>query len=436
MNGEDVPFAISHWYDDHFQVMALDAVVPQNGNLCLYTPGGTYCMTEPRTYFPSISGEQPISAGRGQQVQLLGYNLFAIQSIAINGNEVSYENPNENIIIFTVPSDAVSGMLVVTTLNGSAGAEIVIPVEPCESSTEAWRESVEIIHVKLGTISNASPKNTNAGFSDYTDLSTNVTRFTRTPVMIKLKNFSTSGTPVRVEPQIIVEGTSDIVNIEFNLQQLNMAGAAETEITGWLKFPDRLADQTKLTLILKVTFGSMDPACINYYGEIERYSITIVEELGECEGLRVTAIDPQRAIAGEYIDVYGYNFSGITTVRVGNVFSEFAVLSDQKIRLKVPPTAVTAKVFVSTEAETVESPNYLLILQQQQITALEPVFGRAGDEIAILGKNIAGVAKVHFGEVVTMEYNVVSDSKILVKVPQGAVTAFVTLSERGWAAYR
>lgn len=150
----------------------------------------------------------------------------------------------------------------------------------------------------------------------------------------------------------------------------------------------------------------------------------------------IKSFNPDSAITGETVSIYGSHFSGTQVVRFGDTeAASFNVVSDSMITAVVG-SGNSGRVWVETTsgvdslagfvfAETTPPPvNTILIPSLQSFT---PATGNTGTVIYIYGTNFTNVISVNFGGSPAGSYTIVSDSVIKAVVGNGSSGA-ITIS--------
>jgi hypothetical protein len=110
-----------------FDATRIDVIIPFgafSGFFRVTTLGGTttsataFNVTTPN--LPEIGGFNPISGPAGTRVQIIGSNLGGATQVTFGGANASFEPPQANSIFATVPSNAMTGQIRVTTPAGTA----------------------------------------------------------------------------------------------------------------------------------------------------------------------------------------------------------------------------------------------------------------------------------------------------------------------------
>jgi len=153
---------------------------------------------------------------------------------------------------------------------------------------------------------------------------------------------------------------------------------------------------------------------------------------------KINAFTPPSALPGETITMTGINFTGVTAVKFGAVLvspTDFTVNSDTQITAKVPLTATTGKVSLTTKDGTSTSLIDFIVIKQPNIGSISPSSGRAGTIVTITGANLSSVTEVRFNGVSAgAPTTVVSASQIKIAAPQGVTTGKITVFNRAGQA--
>ncbi|MFA6355287.1 MAG: IPT/TIG domain-containing protein [Candidatus Paceibacterota bacterium] len=145
---------------------------------------------------------------------------------------------------------------------------------------------------------------------------------------------------------------------------------------------------------------------------------------------KIVAFSPIEGIVGDTIMVETENLRGVDSVWFGSVKvpDEGFKVSEDGITLTVPPSAVTSKITIKTTAGDATSKDSFRVVQAPEITSIDPMSGKAGDTVTIIGKNFGDFTdyvKFNNGEPTKMESS--TPTKIEVKVPVGATGGKITV---------
>jgi hypothetical protein len=147
--------------------------------------------------------------------------------------------------------------------------------------------------------------------------------------------------------------------------------------------------------------------------------------------VQIQGIDPTEGPIGSDITITGMGLAGATAVQFGGVRATPTVISDTELRVRVPEGATSGPVSVVTPTGMAASTNAFVPAAAQagqpRIDQFDPVTGTVGDELTISGSGFTGASEVAIGGV-SAPVIASSDSKLRVRVPQGAATGPITVT--------
>jgi len=131
--------------------------------------------------------------------------------------------------------------------------------------------------------------------------------------------------------------------------------------------------------------------------------------------------------AGQVVEILGQGFTGTTSVMFGTgSASVITIVSDTYMTAKLPATATTGYVTVTTPSGTLTSSQAFKVLPA--ITSFTPTSGPVGTKVTITGSGFIGATKVTFGGVKAISYTVDSVTQITATVPPGAKTGNIAVT--------
>jgi uncharacterized repeat protein (TIGR03803 family) len=130
---------------------------------------------------------------------------------------------------------------------------------------------------------------------------------------------------------------------------------------------------------------------------------------------------------GVPVQILGDNLTHVVQVNFGSVQAQFQPGSDTYLTAMVPSAAIDGpvSVFLDTGLQ-IETETAMHILPV--ITNLDPLSGRVGTQVNIVGGGFTGARKVTFGGVKATNFTVVSPTMIQAIVPMGAKTGKVKVT--------
>ncbi len=134
----------------------------------------------------------------------------------------------------------------------------------------------------------------------------------------------------------------------------------------------------------------------------------------------ITQISPPSALRLATVTLYGANFTGATGVSFGGVVTtKFAVISPTELVVRVPATAVSGSITVTTPNGTGSITGFTVIVPPT-IASFTPTNAVTGTPVTIRGTNFTGVTSVSFGGVTAASFTVISPTEIRAIVGLGA----------------
>jgi hypothetical protein len=134
----------------------------------------------------------------------------------------------------------------------------------------------------------------------------------------------------------------------------------------------------------------------------------------------IDGFSPRQGPRGSRVVIRGTNLGQLTDVRFGRFSADFAILSDTRVRARVPRRAVTNRISVSNEAGTDTSARKFVVILEPVISSFSPRRGPVGTKVTIRGDHFTGVDTVEIGSR-DMAFDLDSDNKITAKVPRRAL---------------
>ena len=143
---------------------------------------------------------------------------------------------------------------------------------------------------------------------------------------------------------------------------------------------------------------------------------------------------PLTVTAGQLVQVHGRNFTGITSVLIGETTVAFSVVADIQLNIITLSEPMTGKITLTHPEGITRSTEPLVVSgATPRISRFIPPAGRLGDTIRIQGGNFATATNVWFGTL-PAEYTIVADNEIEAIVPNQALTAVLTVDTPGGRA--
>jgi hypothetical protein len=139
----------------------------------------------------------------------------------------------------------------------------------------------------------------------------------------------------------------------------------------------------------------------------------------------ITSFNPVSGPPGTVVMLTGANFTTAKSVKVGTKSASFTINSDTSLTLTVPSGANNAKITVTNSFGPGASLTAFLVAPV--ISSFSPGKGPVGTTVTLKGANFSAATAVMVGTVAA-NFTVISDTKMTLTVPTGAVTAPISVS--------
>ncbi len=176
-----------------------------------------------------------------------------------------------------------------------------------------------------------------------------------------------------------------------------------------------------------VAGGLLYTACSDMMKEYEEKLIVYPE-------ITLDNFSPQSGRPGEQVTITGTNFgefSEAATVTFNGVeVTDVENYVDNQMVVRVPADAGSGKILVKVWTHVKEFENEFTFIPGAKISSISPEEAPAGSQLTITGENFgtdASAVTVRFGGDIEAEIVSISDSQILVTIPEGGIRGAITL---------
>lgn len=400
---------------------------------------------------PDITGVAPGSGGYGVPVTITGTGFSGVTKVTFNAKPAKFTVASDTEIDTTVPAgakDTGTGITVTNVKGSSTFAFNVVLGGPTLTkfapTSGAEGENVLLtgtnlkanLTVTFGSGSSVAKDNTGGSATSVSvtipagaetgpitvdngvGLATSKASFTvlAAPVIVGFTPaFGKVGTKVTIvgdhligATEVDFGGASSIAKPSYNKKDGSLSvSVPKTAVTG------------TITVKVKTPAGN---TLSGDSGNSDIFTLVTVKPTIDDLG---TPFSPSEAVAGTDVTITGTGFIGPMSVKFNGKVSPFVSVTDSThLVARVPAGATSGVVMVSNIAGPYTSKTKLLITA---ITAFSPTKGLAGKVVTITGTHLLGATDVSFdGTSATISSN--SDTKIVVTVPIGATTGFITVT--------
>ncbi len=387
-------------------------------------------------YEPHVNGFSPSAGLVGREVRIAGKHFLNATGVAFAGVSAEFTIDSDREITALVPEDAPTGLITVSNANGtSASTTSFVVIGSLAPLTFLPSDD--------GQVKQSEP---DRNYGDKSSFKVELDNF------FSYLKFDISGLDGTVDRallrMLVVNGSSHAGEIylvandhpgDGPWSESTLTFATAPAIQG-AALDDRGAVQTADTVEFDVTSAFTGADVVSFalqsrVGDLVEYSSKEGEYSPQLvisrvpAGPEILAFAPTGGPPGSEVGISGNNFAFVDGVAFGAVATQnFVVESDSLLRAQVPEGALTAPLVVFSPLGSDTSATEFMVQAPPEILALSPAAGFVGTEVSILGKHLASVDRVAFGEIEVGLVEHSADTLLLMVVPQGAVTAPVVIS--------
>jgi hypothetical protein len=397
---------------------------------------------------PTISSFSPSSGQAGTTVTVNGSNFTGATGVAFNGASATYSVVSDTQISATVPSNATTGQIAVTTPAGTAVSSsnfaVATPPPPPPSPTITTFSPASGTPGTSVTISGAN-------FANVTDVAFNGAHavynvLSASQIQTSVPSGSTTG-PITVTTQsgtatssstFAVTGTAPSISSftpasgrpgdTVTINGANFTGVSAVSFNGTSAVYNVVsASQIQTTVPSGATTGKITVTT----GSGAAQSSTDFSVTGAAP--TIASFSPTAGRPGDTVTITGSNLTGATRVTFNGSSAVFNVTSASQIQTSVPTGATTGAISVTTPNGSVQSSTPFTVSTTPTIASFTPASGSAGTAVTIAGTGFVSVSSVTFNGTPAV-FNVASATQIQASVPSGATTGPITVTTSGGSA--
>jgi Subtilase family len=381
---------------------------------------------------PSITSFSPAGGAPGISVVIQGGNLLGATAVKLNGTSAAFTVNSGTQITFTVPANATSGAISVTTPAGTATSTTSFLVTPRITGftppSGAVAASVVINGANFTGATAVAFNGTPAAFTVNSAIKITATVpagattgkiGVTTPAgsAISATNFAVAATITSFAP------TSGAPGTHVTITGSAFTGATAAKFNG-IAATFTVNSSTQITATVPAT-ATTGPISVTSPGG------TATSAAPFTVAPRITGFTPASGKVGATVVVNGANFTGATAVTFNGTSAVFTVNSAIKITATVPAGATAGKIGVTTPAGSATSAATFSVAPT--VTAFAPASGAPGTSVTITGATFTGATAVKFnGLAATFLVN--SSTQITAAVPANATTGPISVTTPGGTA--
>jgi hypothetical protein len=373
---------------------------------------------------PTINSFAPTSGPVGSSVDIVGSNFNLATTVTFDSISASFTVASDSEIHATVPAGATTGLISVTTPNGtewSSTSFTVTPVTPTISAVTPTSgpagTTVDIQGSGFTRPSTVRFNGTDASYTVDSDSEVHATvpaGATTGPISITVPSgVATSPSPFTVIPPPALSTftpSSGPAGTTIDLQGGGFTGATSVTFNGTNAYYTVDSDsEIHATLPAGATTG---PISVSTPGgtATSSASFTVVPPSA------LSALTPSSGPAGTTVDLQGAGLTGATSVTFNGTNAYYTVDSDSEIHATVPAGATTGPISLSTPGGIATSSASFTVIPPPTLSGFTPISGYAGQQVTISGLNFIGVTAVKLGTT-SAKFILNSSTKITAVVP-------------------
>ncbi len=377
---------------------------------------------------PTITSLNPSRGAEGAAVTLTGTGFSGATAVSFGAASATFNVVSDTSITTTVPTNAASAKITVTTSAGSANSAVfkITPTLASFAPTSGGAGTAIVISgTGLTQTTTVTLTGITAAFTVVNDTTIDLTvpagasngKIVVTTVggaVTSTQSYAAAGPTITSFTVRGIEGASVTVNGTgfVNVQSVAF-GAASPSIT--------VTSATQLKAVVP-------PGAITG-------PIVVTTPLGA--GTSTTSFDvlptiasfnPTNGAPGETITLTGTGLAQASSVSFGGTStSAITVNGDAQIQAIVPGGAATGKLMATTTGGSVTSTGTFTVQSVPVITALSPASAAQGATVTITGTGFLGVTGVAFGGIAA-PISSSNATTVKVVVPTGAITSTLTVT--------
>ncbi|NEM96415.1 IPT/TIG domain-containing protein [Pontibacter burrus] len=218
-----------------------------------------------------------------------------------------------------------------------------------------------------------------------------------------------------------ISPTTGPVGTEVTISGSKFTGVASISIAGGSVTDFIVISDTEIKAVISETaYGGVARVTANHG------SATSAQNFEVTDLPTVTNFTPPSGPVGTAVRIYGTKFNNATSINIaGGTTTDFTIVNDTEIRVKVPANAIGGTVRVYTNTGTGISSSSFTVNGTPSLTSFTPASARAGAEVTINGSGFTTADRVYFGSGSITDFTIVNDFQIKAIVPNTATTGKV-----------
>ncbi|MEM7153981.1 MAG: IPT/TIG domain-containing protein [Myxococcota bacterium] len=416
-----------------------------SGVLTAQTSGGTTpsggSFTVISAAAPVVSSVSPTSGPAGTEVELQGSDFTGVTGVSFGGvDATAFTIDSDTQLQVTVPVSAQTGSITVTNSVDETSSDDTFTVDAAPSldsfspESGAMGDVVTLSGSGLSTTRSVRFGSQSASWEVLSDSQVQCwvpSGATSAPITVT----NTDNAPAVSDDDFTVTAADAPAVTSISPDNggvgtlVTVSGSGFTGVTG-VDFDGTdasftVASDSQLTTFVPSDADSGPINVTNSVGSDSSSDFTVVPPPS------IDDFSPGSGEAGTSVTVEGSNLSGTTQVTLGGggTPAEFEVVDDGELTVTVPSGAVDGPIAVKTPGGGMMSDDDFSVDSSASptIDGFSPASGGVGTQVTIAGSNFTGTTSVTFNETTT-SFTVTSDAQLSVRVPDGATTGPITVT--------
>lgn len=358
---------------------------------------------------PTVSSFTPTAGGVGTSVTITGTNLTGATGVTFNGASAASVTPvSDTQVVAVVGPGAKSGKIAVTTPGGTATSKAKFTVPPPTITSFSPATSAALAPVTI----------TGTGFTGATGVSVNGTPAASYTVIsdTEIKAWLGSGTKTGKLSVKTPRATVSSKTLLKVAQVIELSTCQQSPATDygvligsaiWFGTSWSMTDVSFLAQFLANTTTSLT---------VDGTSVPDAQALWDPQGLP--------GASSGWIARFNYD-PNITVAAVGQrITASFQATTSAELQDGFDTYPAGTDLWPSNTCNVVG-------MAQAKLKSFLPVAGGVGTLVTITGTDLDGVDGIKFGQTSVSKFTHVSSTTLTTRVPSGASTAAITLTQRG-----
>jgi hypothetical protein len=410
----------------------------KTGPISVTTPDGTGTSATNFTVLSGISSFTPPSGPVGTTVTINGSGFTTATAVKFGAVNASFTVDSDNKITTVVPAGAVTGRITVTATTVFASTTNFGVSPRIDNFTPGNGAAGTVVMISGFNFSGATSVKFGGASGTFTILSATSIRATvpATAVGGPITVTTAAGTGTSANSFLVLPRVTSFtpavgpVGTAVTITGSGFASATDVKFGNVSAGPPIVTSAT----MIKTT---VPPGA-------STGAITVTTEEGDATSAavfkvspKITGFSPTSALPGESIMILGSNFTGATSVKFGTLSAsptDITIDSDTQITVKVPLTAITGKISVTTANGTGISGTDFIVIKSPAVTSFTPANAPIGAQVTITGTNLSSVTEVKFNGISAGAPQIISATSIKITVPMQATTGKISVTNRAGTA--